>query len=195
MADNTIHIKNMVCDRCIMVVENVLNTLQLPYSNIKLGTVVLQKEISEKEKDALQNKLHSLGFELLESRKNVLVEKIKNLITQLVQYTEEPIPVNISEYLSSNLHTDYSLLSNTFSEQENLTIEQYTILQKIEKVKELLSYGEMTLTQIADKMGYTSVAYLSAQFKKQTGLSPSQYKKEKTLPRKALDKLEMYGTP
>ena len=195
MADSSLNIKNMVCDRCIMVVEDVLEKLQLPFSNVALGSVVLQKKLSEKEKDTLRDKLQSLGFELLESRKTVLVEKIKNLLTQLVQYTENPTPINMSTFLATRLNMDYSVLSNTFSEVENMTIEQYTILQKIEKIKELLSYDEMTLTQIADQMGYASVAYLSAQFKKQTGLSPSQYKKSHSLPRKALDKIQPIEAP
>lgn len=189
MADNTLHIKNMVCDRCIMVVADVLKTLDIPYSNIGLGNVVLANELSEAKKEILTARLDALGFELLESRKNILTEKIKNLIVQLVQYTDEPVPVNISTYLTEKLHQDYSVMSNTFSEVEGVTIEQYTILQKIEKVKELLSYDEISLTQIADQMGYASVAYLSTQFKKQTGFSPSQYKKEKSIPRKALDKI------
>ncbi|MFT4203151.1 MAG: AraC family transcriptional regulator [Chitinophagaceae bacterium] len=192
MADNTLHIKNMVCDRCIMVVENILDTLRIPFADVQLGNVQLQKPLPETTKETLKQKLHALGFELLESRKNILTEKIKNLIIQHVQYTDEPLPVNISTYLTSHLHSDYSLLSHTFSETENMTIEQYTILQKIEKIKELLSYGEMTLTQIADLMGYANVAYLSAQFKKQTGISPSQYKKEHSLPRKPLDKVRSY---
>lgn len=192
MTDKALHIKNMVCDRCIMVVEDVLKSLHIHYSRVTLGSVILEKDVSETCKEALRNKLHSLGFELLESRKNVLSEKIKNLIVQLVQYTDEPIPVNLSTYLTSQLNMDYSLLSNTFSEVENMTIEQYTILQKIEKIKELLSYDQMTLTQIADQMGYASIAYLSAQFKKQTGISPTQYKKNNTIPRKALDKVNAY---
>ncbi|WP_447642892.1 MULTISPECIES: helix-turn-helix domain-containing protein [Chitinophagaceae] len=192
MTDKALHIKNMVCDRCIMVVEDVLKSLHIHYSRVTLGSVILEKDVPETHKEALRNKLHSLGFELLESRKNVLSEKIKNLIVQLVQYTDEPIPVNLSTYLTSQLNMDYSLLSNTFSEVENMTIEQYTILQKIEKIKELLSYDQMTLTQIADQMGYASVAYLSAQFKKQTGISPTQYKKNNTIPRKALDKVNAY---
>jgi len=175
-----------------MVVENVLKELEIPYSNITLGVAMLEKEISETDKTKLADKLESLGFELLQSRKNILAEKIKNLIIQHVQYASNPIPVNISTYLVENMHMDYSQLSNTFSETENMTIEQYTLLQKTEKVKELLSYGEMTLTQIADKMGYTSVAYLSAQFKKQTGISPTQYKNSKTLSRKALDKIKTH---
>lgn len=191
MAENTLHIKNMVCDRCIMVVEDVLKNQQVPYSEITLGKVLLEKEISPIEKEKLSPKLESLGFELLQSKKNVLVERIKNLIIRHIQCSEEKSPVNISTYLTENLHMDYSLLSNTFSQEEKMTIEQFSILQKIEKVKELLSYGEFTLTEIADKLGYGNVAYLSAQFRKQVGISPSQYKTKQNIDRKPLDKIRM----
>ncbi|PZP46963.1 MAG: AraC family transcriptional regulator [Pseudopedobacter saltans] len=178
----------MVCDRCVMVVEDVLKNQHIEFNKITLGNVTLQKQLTNEEKEKLSTKLESLGFELLQSKKNVLVEKIKNLIIQQIQYSTEQIPVNLSTYLSSQLHADYSSLSNTFSQEENITIEQFTILQKTEKIKELLSYGEKTLTEIADQMGYASVAYLSTQFKKQTGLSPSQYKSSSAL-RKPLDKV------
>lgn len=188
-SDKTLHIKNMVCDRCIMVVEDVLKNQKIPFTQVKLGDVQLEREITPAEKDKLSHSLHSIGFELLESRINILVEKIKTLIIQQIQYDQEKSPINLSTYLSQNLNTDYSLLSNTFSQAENMTIEQFAILQKIEKVKELLSYDQATLTEIAYNMGYKSVAYLSSQFKKYTGISPTQYKNNQAITRKPLDKV------
>jgi len=179
----------MVCNRCINAVSTVLTNLKIPYTSVQLGEVLLQNEISHKQIDELKNKLTELGFELLDDAKKKIIEKIKNSIIKYVHYSEDNEPYNLSEILSSSLHKDYSYLSNLFSEVEGITIEKYFINQKIEKAKELLVYDELSLGEIAFQLGYSSVAHLSSQFKKVTGLTPSHFKKLGTKPRISLDKI------
>ena len=133
--------------------------------------------------------LQSFGFDLIDDKKSKLIEKIKNTIVELVHYSDHQLSINFSEHISSKLHHDYNYMSNLFSEVEGITIEKYFISQKIEKVKELLKYDELSLSEIADRLGYSSVAYLSNQFKKQTGLTPTFYKSLKQNKRKNLDDL------
>lgn len=185
-----LHIKNMVCDRCKTAVQAQLTALGLNPVSIKLGEVILKENILSPEKiEALNKNLSSLGFELLANPKQKLVEKIKATIIELVHYSNEALRVNLSSFLSEKLITDYQVLSSTFSEIEQNTIEKYFIEQKIEKVKELLSYGEKTLSEIAYLLNYSSVAHLSAQFKKVTGLTPSQFKTAAIKNRKTLDEV------
>jgi len=184
-----IYIKNMVCPRCIKAVSNILEELEVPYAAIKLGEVeILETDISA-VKELLTQKLQILGFDLLDDKKTKSIEKVKNLITDLVQNKDSNIEVTLSEYLSRELHQEYSTLSNLFSEVEGTTIEKYYILQKIEKVKELLVYDELSLSEISYKLNYSSIAYLSNQFKKVTGLTPSHFKKLKERKRNPLDNL------
>jgi len=185
----TLYIKNMVCNRCIMVVQNELDKLGLTVKSIKLGEVALEKEPTPEEKDNLDNVLIPLGFEVIDDKKSRVIEKIKNIIINLVHHQENDTKTNLSDVLSSKLHHDYNYLSNLFSEVEGTTIEKYFIAQKIEKVKELLVYDELSLSEIADRMNYSSVAYLSNQFKKVTGLTPSHFKKIREDRRKPLDKV------
>jgi AraC-like DNA-binding protein len=185
-----LHIKNMVCDRCKTAVQTQLINLGLNPVSIKLGEVIVQeKAIPPQKIDELNKSLSTLGFELLANPKEKLVEEIKTTIIELVHYNSEPLKVNLSAFLSDKLVTDYQTLSTTFSEIEQNTIEKYFIQQKIEKVKELLSYGEKTLSEIAYLLNYSSVAHLSSQFKKVIGITPSQFKLLSTKERKTLDEV------
>lgn len=184
-----LYIKNMVCGRCKMVVKDELIKFGLHPKNIELGEVEIEEELDSKKKKQLDIILQSFGFELIDDKKSRLIEKIKNNIVDLVHYSEDQLHTKFSEYISHKLHHDYSYLSNLFSEIEGTTIEKYFIAQKMEKVKELLKYDELSLSEIADKMGYSSVAYLSNQFKKQTGLTPTFYKTPGQRKRKSIDNL------
>ena len=186
---NTIFIKNMVCDRYIMVVQNELEKLGLDAKNIKLGEVILSKEITSLEKENLSKTLEPLGLEVIDDNKGRIIEKIKNIIIDLVHHQDSDVKTNLSDVLSDKLHHDYNYLSNLFSEVEGTTIEKYFIAQKVEKVKELLVYDELSLSEIANRLNYSSVAYLSNQFKKVTGLTPSHFKQIKEDKRKPLDKV------
>ena len=182
-------IKNMVCNRCIMAVQQVFESLNNPPVRISLGEVETAHPIQENELEKLRKELVSYGFELIDDTKSQLIEKIKNTIVQSVHHSNEDLKINYSEYIESHLNRDYAYLSSLFSEVEGTTIEKYIILQKIERVKELLVYDELTLSEIAYQMGYSNVAYLSNQFKKVTGLTPSHFKQVKENKRKPLDKI------
>lgn len=186
---STLFIKNMVCARCIMAVQNELNKLGLEAKNIKLGEVTLENEPTAEMKKQLEDLLIPLGFQIIDDRKSRMIEKIKNIIIELVHHQDNGAKANLSEVLSSRLHSHYNYLSNLFSEVEGATIEKYFIAQKIEKVKELLVYDELSLSEIAFRLNYSSVAYLSNQFKKVTGLTPSHFKQIKENKRKPLDQL------
>ena len=185
----TLFIKNMVCNRCIMVVQNELDKFDLEVKNIRLGEAILDKEPTTEEKDKLEKALILLGFEVIDDRKSLIIEKIKNIIIDLVHHQDNDTKKNLSDILSSKLHHDYNYLSNLFSEIEGTTIEKYFIAQKIEKVKELLVYDELSLSEIAFRLNYSSVAYLSNQFKKVTGLTTSYFKQIREDKRKPLDKV------
>lgn len=186
---NTLFIKNMVCNRCILVVQNEMDKLNLAVKNIKLGEVVFENELSEEQKTTIDKALSPLGFELIDDKKSRIIEKIKNTIIQLVHHQDSGLKNNLSEVLSNELQHDYNYLSNLFSEIEGTTIEKYFIAQKIERVKELLVYDQLSLSEIAYQLNYSSVAYLSNQFKKVTGLTPSHFKQIKENKRKPLDQL------
>ncbi len=179
----------MVCDRCIMVVRNAVEELELNVKSIKLGEVTIDKELSYEKKQQLNRILIDLGFELIDNKKSRLIEKIKNIIIDLVHHRDNETKANLSDILSKELHHDYNYLSNLFSEVEGITIEKYFIAQKIEKVKELLVYDELSLSEIAFRLNYSSVAYLSNQFKKVTGLTPSHFRQIREDKRKPLDKI------
>jgi AraC family transcriptional regulator len=183
-----LHIKNMVCARCIKVVKEVLENTGVPVQDVQLGKAVLPQTPDSRQLEAIANALQHEGFFLMDDKKQQLTEAIKNIIIATIHHGEmEERKENFSSLLSARLNKDYHYLSNLFSETENITIEQYIIRQKIERVKELLAYGELTLSEIAYQMGYSSVAHLSAQFKKVTGLTPSQFRQLKENKRRPLD--------
>lgn len=175
---NKIYIKNMVCPRCIKVVKEELEKLELPLSEVILGEATFEKNIGEQELARIVTVLEENGFELLEDGRQRLIAQIKTLVIEMVHTGSagKKPHENNSAYISRKLSHDYSYLSGLFSASENLTIEKYIILQKIERVKELLAYGELSLSEIAYQLDYSSVAHLSSQFKKVTGLSPSHFK-------------------
>lgn len=179
----------MVCNRCIMVVQNEFEKMGLNVTNIKLGEVTLETAPTDADKRKVEAKLVDLGFEIIDDRRSRIIEKIKAVIIELVHRQNGEMKSNLSDILSQKLNHDYNYLSNLFSEIEGTTIEKYFIAQKIEKVKELLVYDELTLSEIAYTLNYSSVAYLSNQFKKVTGLTPSHFKQIKADKRKPLDKV------
>lgn len=185
----TIYIKNMVCNRCILVVRQEVEKLGLQVEAIKLGEVTLSKKLDDQQRKQLAGVLEPLGFELIDDKKSQLIAQIKALVIQWVREQDGERTVNLSDILADQLHHDYNYLSNLFSEVEGVTIEKYHIAQKVERVKELLVYDELSLSEIAYQLGYSSVAYLSNQFKKVTGLSPSYFKKIKEDKRKPLDEV------
>lgn len=176
----------MVCIRCKMVVKSELEKLGLNYNYVDLGEAEIRDKISAEQLDKLDIALRKSGLELMDDKKSILVEKIKAVIIELVHYTDDQIKTNLSDYLSDKLDHDYTYLANLFSEVKGTTIEKYYLSHKLEKVKELLVYDELNLTEIAWKMHYSSVAHLSNQFKKMTGLTPSHFKKLKLKRRSAL---------
>lgn len=184
-----LYIKNMVCGRCEMAVESELKKMDIPILSLKLGEVELSRNVKQAELQQLSKNLDMLGFELLDDKTSKTIEKIKNLIIDLVHYNNQKLKINLSTYLSENLNQDYSALSNLFSETEGITIEHYFIAQKIEKAKELLIYNELTLSEIAFQLHYSNVAHLSNQFKKVTGFTPTNFKKLKDKKRKQIDDL------
>lgn len=162
-----------------MVVRGELAKLGLHFITIDLGVVDVLEDVSAQKRELFRINLLKYGLELLEDKKSILIEQIKNVIIEMIHYLEEPTKVNYSDYMSEKLNYDYTYLSNIFSEVNGITIQQYIILHKIEKVKELLLYDELNLTEISYRLNYSSVAHLSNQFKKVTGLTPSFYKKLK----------------
>lgn len=190
MEHTHLHIKNMVCNRCVRVVTEELENIGLDVEKVELGEAVVKGSLSPGKLEEVRNTLERNGFELLEDKKAQLVEQIKNIIVKLVHQTDaSEITVNYSDYIAGKLKKDYHYLTSLFSSIENITIEKYIIQQKIERVKELLVYGEHTLSEIAYELGYSSVAHLSNQFKQVTGFSPTEYKKIKSHKRKPLDEV------
>ncbi len=180
----------MVCPRCIETVEEVLTEKGFEVNSIKLGEAEIDKTPSAEQISELSAALQNRGFELLTDKKSQIVDQIKSEIIKLVHHSENKIlNVNLSSHLAGLIGADYSSISNLFSTSEGITIEKFAILQKIEKVKELLSYGELAISEIAWKMDYSSAAHLSSQFKKETGLTPGQYKNLKEKERKSLDEI------
>lgn len=187
----SLYIKNMVCNRCIYMVDQIFKQSGLEPHSVTLGEVRLSTPPTTEQTKALEQKLHEFGFELLTDQKHRIIEKIKTLVIERIQqddHYKEKGPL-FSTLLAEALHKDYSSLSKLFSEVEGITIEKYIIEQKIEKVKEWLAYDELTLSEMADRLGYSSVAHLSAQFKKTTGFTPSTFRKQKDHHRRPLDKI------
>lgn len=184
-----IYIKNMVCPRCISAVSNILKQLEISYASIKLGEVKLMSTLNTNTKKELSEALQNSGFNLIDDRKSQLIEQMKTLVVNKIHHSSSELNIKWADYVSDNIHLDYKYLSSLFSSVESITFEQYIINQKIERVKELIVYDELTLSEIAFKMNYSSVAYLSNQFKKVTGMTPSQFKKAIDKNRKFLDEI------
>lgn len=189
MNKNILHIKNMVCPRCILAVKDILTKLEIQFQNIHLGQVILTESVKEQKLKQLSRDLNAIGFELLEPGKSALISKIKTVIVDQIHHKKEQPSVNFSSLIAEKIHHEYSYLSRLFSSVEGITIEKFIVLQKIEKVKEYLVYNQLTLSEIANEMDYSSVAHLSAQFKKETGMTPTQFKKQAKPIRKSLDNL------
>lgn len=180
-------IKHMVSNRCKIAVNDVFIKQGLLLRKIELGEVELMESISDAKYSNLKVSLLNKGFELMEDRREVLIERIKNIIIELVHHSDKSLKVNFSDYLSGILNYDYTYMANVFSDTQGISIEQYIISHKIERIKELILYNELSITEIAYQMNYSSVAHLSGQFKKFTGLSPSYFRKLKL---KRLDNIE-----
>lgn len=184
-----LYIKYMVSLRCKLMVQEELRKLGLKYVLVDLGVVEILEEISDLQREQLKVNLLKSGLELMDDKKSILIEKIKNVIVEMIHYADELPQENFSDYISKQLGYDYTYLANTFSEVKGITIQQFIIIHKIERVKELLLYDELNLTEISYKLNYSSVAHLSNQFKKVTGLSPSFYKKLKQKRKNNLENL------
>ena len=182
-------IKNMVCQRCVMTVKDILHKNAIPFENVSLGEVDLTRKLSDDELKDLQTTLNKVGFELIETRVNKIVEDIKQRILEYLAMGMDSQNIKLSSFITQKINYDYSYLSDLFSSIEGKTIEQFFILQRIEKVKELIVYDQLSLTEISYQTGFSSVHHLSAQFKKITGLSPSHFKKIAGEKRKSLDKV------
>lgn len=179
----------MVCQRCLAAITHLLQQDGYTIVDLALGEATISEDLNVDQLNRLNDQLKHLGFELIDNHKSSIVNQIKSLIIQLVHHQQEPIHINLSDYLTQHLPYEYNYLSNLFSDQENTTIEKYYITQKTEKVKELLTYDELTLSQIAYRLGYSSVAHLSNQFKKVTGLTPSHFKQVKAHKRRNIEEL------
>ncbi len=187
--ENKLYIKNMVCPRCLSSVGQLFNDLNIEVNSIQLGEVIVPSEIPEDIIKTLSEELSKKGFELLKDHKSKTIEKIKSIIIDTIHYTNETLQINFSTLLSEQLHQEYSSLSRLFSSVEGKTIERYILSQKMEKVKELLFYDELTLSEIAFQMNYSSVAYLSSQFNKETGMTTTEFKKLKGPNHQSLDSI------
>jgi len=191
MESTILLVKNMVCNRCVMTVENILEKASIPFLKVLFGEIHLAAELPETQRQFLQESLEHVGFELIDNHLGGTIEKIKQHVIKKArnEVNEKENKMNLSGYLSAMLHYEYTHLSSLFSEVEGRTIENFFIEQRIEKAKELLIYGQMTLSEIAFDLEYSSAAHLSSQFKKITGLTPSYFKKVGSARRKSLDKV------
>jgi AraC family transcriptional regulator len=186
---NKLLIKNMVCQRCVLTVENIFNDLRIPFHKISLGEVDLQEKLTDNELKKIDKELNRVGFELIERRVNKIIEDIKKALMEYLNLGMEGENLKLSAFIVKKIPYDYSYLSDLFSAIEGKTIEQFFILSRIEKVKELLVYDQLSLTEISYQTGFSSVHHLSAQFKKVTGLTPSHFKKIAADKRKYLDRI------
>ena len=187
LIDLKLFIKNMVCVRCQMVVKSELEKLGLHYTYVKIGEAEIVENLLNEELEQLNIRLKKAGLVLMDDKKSILVEKIRSTIIELVHFTEDQIKVNLSDFLSEKLEYDYTYLANLFSEMNGVTIEKFYLTHKIERVKELIVYADLNLSEIAWKMHYSSVAHLSNQFKKFTGITPTQFKMLKNQSQGSID--------
>jgi len=186
---NTVYIKNMICPRCITAVSGILGELDIPYTSIKLGEVDLVSTLNSTNKTGLSKQLQDSGFSMINDRKSQIIEQMKTLVVNKIHHSSNELDIKWADYISKKLHLDYKYLGSLFSSVESITFEQYIINQKIERIKELIVYDELNLSEIAFKLNYSSVAYLSNQFKKVTGMTPTQFKKDIYKNRKFLNEI------
>ncbi len=191
MTTTTLLVKNMVCNRCILAVEDILKSESMPFQKVSFGEIHLVEALSQDQQDRLVKKLDNIGFELIDNYTGGLIEKIKQLVIKRArnEVDEKESKIKLSNYLADKVNHEYTYLSSLFSSVEGRTIENYFIEQRIEKAKELLIYGQLTLSQIAFDLEYSSTAHLSTQFKKITGLTPTYFKEIGIAKRKSLDKI------
>lgn len=183
------HIKNMVSNRCITQVSGILVDMGIPFESVELGEVQFKQDLSMIQELDFQYKLKQVGLDLIGDAKLLLSEKIKLVIIEMIHYSDEHIKTNFSVYLSEKTNLNYTYLSNVFRTENNMTIQQFIIIHKIERIKELLLYGEMNLSEISYKLHYSSIAHLSNQFKKITGLSPTEYRQLDVIQRIPLEEI------
>jgi AraC-like DNA-binding protein len=184
-----LYIKYMVSIRCKMMVKEALKKMGLHFIVVDLGEVEIMENITDEQRQELKTTLLKSGLELMDDKKAMLIERIKNVVIEMVHYADEIIKINFSDYLSEKLNYDYTYMANLFSEVQGTTIEQFIISHKVERIKELIIYGEWNITEIAHRMNYSSVAHLSSQFKKVTGLSPSHFKQLKDKRRSPIEQI------
>jgi AraC-like DNA-binding protein len=189
MQESKLTIKNMVCPRCIDTVNDIFVELNIETTSIKLGEVETVNVITPTQQDQLQNLLVNRGFEILEDNKSQVISQIKSIIVEQIHHSNQELKVNFSSLLTDALGHEYASLSRLFSSVEGVTIERFVLMQRIEKIKEFIFYNELTFSEIAIQMNYSSVAHLSAQFKKETGMTPTQFKKLKEQNRRSLDSI------
>lgn len=182
-----LYIKNMVNNRCKMIVKSDIGSLGLRYVGVKLCEVEIAEDISKEQFNALNERLFESGFSLILEKNDILIENIKILIIELVHYSEKQLAVNLSDYLSLKLNYSYTYMANVFSKNQGISIEHYLLAHKIEKAKDLLIYNQLNITEIADLLYYSSISHLSNQFKKKTGLTPTQYKHLRLKQRQVLE--------
>lgn len=187
--EHTIFIRNMVCNRCILVVTEILKGLHLTPLNVELGKAVVKERLEVADREAVKEVLEKYGFELIDDKRMRIIEQVRTAIIELVHYEDNTSKLKLSEYLKEKCHYDYSFLSKLFTEVNGISIEKYYIAQKVERIKELLIYDELSVSEIAGRLQYSSVAHLSTQFRNVTGMSPREFKKLKEYRREPLDKL------
>ena len=187
--EHVIFIKNMVCNRCILVVTEMLKDLHLTPLKVELGMAIVQEQLQPADRETIKAALEKYGFELIDDKQMRVIEQIRTAIIELVHYEDNTSKLKLSEYLKEKCHYDYSFLSKLFSEVNGISIEKYYIAQKVERIKELLVYDELSISEIANLLQYSSVAHLSTQFHNVTGMSPSQFKRLKEHGREPLDKV------
>lgn len=183
----TLRVKNMVCQRCILIVKNILTSLQIEAAEVALGKISFPRQLGSDRQKHLAERLHSVGLEIIESRMNQLIENVKHRLSEYLSLGMDAQQYKLSSFITARLAYDYGYISDLFSKVEGITIERYFMLQRLEKVKELLTYDQLSLSEIVYETGFSSVHHLSAQFKKLAGLTPSQYKQRAEKERKPLD--------